>query len=68
MRFVDAGLGDFYTFAGQELFLQGGVRLADEDFAICADHAVPGDAAAAWSGGHGATSAARAANEAQGFG
>lgn len=68
MRFVDAGFGDFYTFAGKEFFLQGGVRLANEDFAVCADYAVPRDSSAFRSGSHGPTGAARAANQTQGSG
>ncbi len=64
---VDAGFDDFYAFGFEELFLQRGVRLADEDFAAFANDAVPGNAFSGRSCGHGAAGAARATVEAQGF-
>jgi len=65
---IDAGFGDFDAFGFEELFLQRGVWLADEDFAALADHAVPRNAFSGGSGGHGASGAASAAAQAQGFG
>ena len=65
---IDAGFGDFDTFGFEEFFLERGVRFTDEDFAAFADHAVPRNAFAGGSGGHGSPSAARAAAQAQGFG
>ncbi len=65
---VDAGLGDFDAFGFEEFFLEGGVGLADEDFAALADHAMPGNAFSRGSGGHGTPGAACAAAQAQGFG
>src|SRR5205809_2810088 len=64
---VHARLNDFDAFAFEEFSLEGGVRLANEDFAALADDAMPGNAFAGRSGGHGASSAARAARKAQCF-
>src|SRR5258708_21116657 len=64
---VHARLSDFYPFAFEEFSLQGSIRLANEDFAAFADNAMPGNALAGRSGGHGASSASRTAGEAQGF-
>src|SRR5260370_31683794 len=64
---VHARLSDFYPFAFEEFSLQGSIRLANEDFAAFTDDAMPGNAFAGRSGGHGASCAARAAREAQGF-
>lgn len=63
---IHAGLEDCDAFALEEFFLKRGVRFADEDFPICSEHAVPGNALALRSGAHGAASAASAATEAQG--
>ena len=62
---VDAGFRDFYAFTFEELALERGVGLADEDFAALTNDAMPGDAFSRRSGGHGAACAARAAREAQ---
>jgi len=63
---VDAGFDDGDAFGFEKLFLEGGVGLADEDFALGAEDAMPGDAFAARSGCHGAASSARAAGKSQG--
>jgi len=47
--------------------LQGTVRLADEDFAVFTDNAMPGNAFTEGSRRHGASSTARASREAQYF-
>src|SRR5258706_14072185 len=64
---VHTRLNDFDAFAFEEFSLEGSVRLADEDFAALADNAMPGNAFAGRSGGHGASCGARAAWEAQGL-
>src|SRR5467141_551961 len=64
---VHARLSDFDAFAFEEFSLQGSVRLADEDFAALTDDAMPGNAFSGRSRGHGASGAARAARETQGF-
>ena len=62
---VDSGFDDRYAFAFEELFLEGGVGLADEDFAAFAEHAMPGNAFAGGCGGHGTARGASPATEAQ---
>ncbi len=62
---VDAGFDDGNSFGFEELFLQGGVRFANEDFAVGAEDAVPGDAFALRSCAHGAAGGARAAGQTQ---
>jgi hypothetical protein len=64
--YVDAGFDDWNTFGFEELFLERGVRFADQDFAAGAEDAVPGDGLSSRSGAHGAAGGARAAAEAQG--
>src|SRR5258706_5822305 len=64
---VHTRLNDFDAFAFEEFSLEGSVRLANEDFAALADDAMPGNTFSRGSGGHGASRAARAAWEAQGF-
>src|SRR6267154_6290921 len=64
---VHTRLNDFDAFAFEEFSLEGSVRLANEDFAALADDAMPGNAFAGRSGGHGASCAARAARKAQCF-
>lgn len=59
--YVDAGFDDGNAFGFEELFLQGGIRFPDQDFAIGAEDAVPGDAFSLRSGAHGAPGSARAA-------
>lgn len=65
---VDAALdnGDAFTF--EKFFLKRGVRLADEDLAVCAKDAMPGDSSTAWSCRHGPAGGSCAAWEAQGSG
>lgn len=63
---VDAGFDDGDSFGFEEFFLQRGVRFADEDFAVGAEDAVPGDASALRSSAHGAAGGARAARQMQG--
>jgi len=62
---VDTGFDDRYAFAFEELFLEGGVGLADQDFAAFAEDAMPRDAFPGGGGGHGAACAACSAAEAQ---
>src|SRR5258708_29070572 len=64
---VHTRLNDFDAFAFEEFSLEGSVRLANEDFAALADDAMPGNAFAGRSGGHGASCAARAPRKAQCF-
>ncbi len=64
---IDAKLDDWHSFAFKKFFLQRGVRLADEDFAVGAEDAMPGDAFAARSGAHGAACGAGAAAKVQSF-
>ena len=65
---VDAELdnGDAFTF--EKFPLKRGVRFADEDFAVCAKDAMPGDSLSARSRGHGTASGASAPRETQGSG
>ena len=56
--YVDAGFDDGNAFGFEELFLEGGVGLANEDFAVGAEDAVPGDAFALRSCAHGAAGSA----------
>ena len=65
--YVDAGFDDWNAFGFEELFLQGGVGFADQDFAVGAKDTVPWYAFALWSGAHGATGGSRSTGEAQGF-
>lgn len=65
--YIDARLDDRNAFRFEELFLQGSVGLADKDFAVGSENAVPRDAFALGSGAHGAACGAGAAGEAQGF-
>jgi len=58
---VDAGLDDGNAFGFEELLLKGGVRLADQDFAVRTEDAVPGDAFALRRSAHGAAGGACAA-------
>jgi hypothetical protein len=46
---VDAALDDRNAFAFEKFFLKRGVRFADEDFAVCAKDAMPGDSPSPWS-------------------
>ena len=62
---VDPGFDHCYAFAFEEFFLEGGVGLADKDFAAFAEHAMPGDAFAGGCGGHGAACGASPAAEPQ---
>ena len=62
---LEAGFHNAHAFAFEEFFLQRGVRLADEDFSLLANNAMPGDSFSGGSGGHGAARAACAAAETQ---
>jgi hypothetical protein len=62
---VNARLDDGDAFAFEELFLQGGIRLADEDFAALSNDAMPGNSSSRRSRGHGAPGAARAPRQTQ---
>ena len=64
---VDAGFYDADAFAFEEFSLEQSVRSANEDFPAVADYAVPWNAFSRRSGGHGATSRARAARQVQSF-
>ena len=64
--YVDAGFDDRNAFGFEELFLERGVRFANQDFAVGAEDAVPGDASASRSGAHGAAGGAGPAGQAQG--
>lgn len=64
---VNARFRDQNILAFEQLSLQAGVRLADKDFAIFTDDAVPGNAFAGGAGAHSAAGAASAAAEAQSF-
>lgn len=61
---VDAALDDFDALGFKEFTLQAGVRFANEKFAALADDAMPGNAFARGSGGHGVTSGSGAAGQA----
>jgi hypothetical protein len=65
---VDAALDDGDAFTFEKFFLKRGVRLADEDLAVCAKDAVPGDTFSARSCGHGAACGSCAPRETQGSG
>jgi len=65
--YVDSGFDDRNAFGFEEFFLEGGIGFADQDFAVCAEDAVPGDALSRRGGAHGAAGGARAASETQGF-
>ncbi len=64
---VDAGFEDGNSFGFEEFFLQRGVRLADEDFAVGTEDAVPRDSFALRSCAHGAASRPSAAGQTQGL-
>jgi hypothetical protein len=65
--YIDAGFDDAYSFGFEELFLEGGVGFADEDFAVGTEDPVPGNAFSGRRCAHGATCGARATRETQGF-
>lgn len=65
---VDAALGHFDAFGFEEFSLKGGVRLADQEFAICADDAMPRNAFARRATCHSASCGSSPAREAEGFG
>ena len=62
---IDAGFDDLNALGFEKLFLQGCVGLADEDLAVGAENAVPGNPFAPRSGTHGAARRASAACEMQ---
>jgi hypothetical protein len=65
---IYVGAGECDSFGFQELALELGVRIAEEDAAAAAEDAVPGDSAAGWAGGHCASGGACATREAEPFG
>ncbi|MGC1486062.1 MAG: hypothetical protein WA789_19915 [Candidatus Acidiferrum sp.] len=64
--YVDPGFDHWNAFGFEELLLEGGIGFADEDFAVGAQDAVPGDAFALRGGSHGAARGTCAAGETQG--
>jgi hypothetical protein len=64
---IHAGFEDVNAFGFEELFLEGSVRFADQDFAVGAEDAMPRDAFALRSGAHGAADGTCAAGYTQGF-
>jgi hypothetical protein len=65
--YVDAGFDDRNAFGLEKFFLQGGVGFADQDFAVGAKDAMPGDALSGRCGTHGAAGGPCAPRETQGF-
>jgi hypothetical protein len=68
LLYIDAGFDNRNAFAFEEFALQAGVRFTNEDFAVGAENAVPGNASARWTGSHRAASTSCAADQAQSFG
>jgi hypothetical protein len=66
-KIPDVLLGELQTFALEQLTLQAGVRLADQQLSSGAYDAMPGYAFSAWASSHGASSGACAAGEFQSF-
>ncbi len=64
--YVDSGFDHGNAFGFKELFLEGGVGLADQDFAVGPEDAVPRDAFALGSGAHSAAGGPCATGETQG--
>ena len=62
---IDAGFEDIHAFGFKKLSLKRGIGLADQDLAILADDAVPGDAFSRRSGSHGAPRASCSAAQTQ---
>ena len=62
---VDTKFDDGYAFAFKELLLEQSMWPANEDFPAIANHAVPRNAFSRRGGGHGASSRARSARQAQ---
>jgi len=62
---VEAGFDNFDAFADKKFSLERSVGLANEDFAVVSDNAVPGNAFPGGCGGHGPAGAACPAGEAQ---
>jgi len=62
---IEARFDNFDAFAREEFFLERRVRLANENFAVISDDAVPGNAFPGGCGGHSAAGAASAAAEMQ---
>ena len=56
--YVDAGFDHGNALGFEKLLLEGGVGLADQDFAVGAQDAMPGDSFAPRSGAHSATGSA----------
>ena len=64
---VYSRLDDGNAFALQKFFLEGSVRLANENLAAFANHAVPRDAFSGGCGSHGSTCSTGAAGQAKSF-
>jgi hypothetical protein len=62
---AEAGFDNFDAFTREEFFLERSIRLANEDFAVISDHAVPGNAFPGGCGRHSAAGTASTAAEAQ---
>lgn len=62
---VNAGFAQGDLFGLQQLALQAGVRLADEQLSTRADHTMPGNSFSGRRAGHGASCSARATWETQ---
>ena len=62
---VEAGFDNFDAFAREEFFLERSVRLANQDFAVISDNAVPGNAFPGGCCGHRAAGSTGPAAEAQ---
>lgn len=64
---IDARFEHIHAFGFEELFLEGGVGLADQNLAILTHDAMPRDAFARWRRGHGTPGATCSAAKAQSF-
>ena len=64
---LDAQFDDFDAFAFEKLFLQHGVRPANQNFSVRSNYAMPGYAFAGRSSSDRAASGSRAARQTQGF-
>jgi hypothetical protein len=62
---VDAGFDNGHAFAFEEFSLEGGVRLANQKLAVCAQDAMPGDAFSGRASSHRVACGACAAAETQ---
>jgi hypothetical protein len=63
VKIRDAPSGNLQSFAFQQFSLEGNVRLAKQQYASGAHHAVPGNSESAWTSGNGAPGGSRAAGQ-----